>query len=151
MSKDIILGSDTITLNGRNITDLVNGDVVTITYPNNIAESTTGKNGNSIVIKNETGRRAEMTIRTLLGSGDDKYLNGLRKNFEADPASFVLIAGEVVQGAGDGDGNITSVIHTLNAGYVQKRVEGKVNVETDTEQGVAIYNLVFNRANRDIT
>lgn len=149
--SDVILGSDTITINNRNIVDLTDGDIATITYPNNIAESVTGKNGNSIIIKNETGRRAEVTLRILLGSSDDKFLNGLRKSFELDPSSFTLITGEISQGVGDGVGGFVSAIHSLKSGYIQKRVEAKINVEADTEQGIAIYNLVFNNATRDIT
>jgi hypothetical protein len=78
MSESIsLVGSDVLKLNGRIFNDFADGDVAKLTYPNDLANVKTGKNGNSIVSFKNDGRQADFEVRVLLGSSDDKFLNNL--------------------------------------------------------------------------
>ena len=58
---------------------------------------------------------------------------------------------EFIKKLGDGQGNILSDIYVLSGGIFMKQVEGKSNVEGDTEQSVAIYMMKFSNAPRALT
>lgn len=151
MASVALSGADTVTINNRVITDLGDGNVVELTYPNEIASVKTGKNGNSIYGLNETGRQCEVKIRVIRGSSDDKFLNNLLVQQQGNFAAFPLMIGEFIKKLGDGAGNITSDTYVLSGGVFTKQVEGKNNVEGDSEQSVSIYTLKFSNAPRALT
>jgi hypothetical protein len=68
MATVALSGSDTIIINTRIMSDLADGDVAVLEFPNNMAEVKTGKNGNSIYALNESGKNAELTLRVIRGS-----------------------------------------------------------------------------------
>lgn len=144
-------GADTIKINGRILNDLADADAVALTFPNDIAQVKTGKNGNSLYALNETGKQAEMVIRLVRGGADDKFMNNLLAQQQANFAGFVLMVGEFVKRLGDGQGNIASDTYITSGGIFTKFVEGKQNVEGDTEQSVSMYHLKFSNAPRVIT
>lgn len=143
-------GNDTIMFRDRILTDLADGNCVELTFPNEIASVKTGKNGNTIYGLNEMGENAEVKIRIIRGSADDKYLNGQLAAQKNDFAGFTLVDCVFTKKVGDGQGNITNDQYITNGGVFQKRVEAKQNVEGDTEQSVAIYSLKFAKAPRSI-
>lgn len=143
-----ITGDDTLTLFGRVITDIADGDASTIEFPNDLVNMKTGKNGNSIFAKNETGNNAEMTLRVMRGSADDAFLQTQFANMKKDFPSTVLATGQFSKRMGDGQGNVRFDIYTLLGGVIYKGIEGKSNVEGDTDQSVAVYNLRFAAAER---
>ena len=145
-----LTGKDVIKINGRMFNDMIDGDCVVLTYPNDLAVVKTGKDGNSIISFKNDGRQAELSLRVLLGSSDDKFLNNLLALFENDPAAFSMLSGEFSKQVGDGAGNIKSVTYILSAGVFKKKVEGKENADGDTEQAVAVYSMVFTNAPRSI-
>lgn len=145
-----LTGNDSIIIDGLPLVDLANGDVGTLTFPNDITSATTGKNGNSIIAINETGKIAELSIRVLRGSSDDKTLNSKMKTMEADLPSFTLLTGSIVKRIGDGISNVTEDTYALSGGTFSKRVETTSNVEGDTEQGVSIYNIRFTNSSRNL-
>jgi hypothetical protein len=151
MSTVVLTSADTTTINQRIFNDLADGDAVTLTFANNIAELKTGKNGNSIYAQNETGKQCQVKIRVLRGSSDDKFLNRQLVLQEANFSGFVLLIGEFIKKLGDGKGNVASDIYSLSGGIFQKRVEAKTNVEGDTSQAVAEYSLIFSQAPRALT
>lgn len=151
MSEVSMTGSDTISINNRILDDLADGDAVNLTFPNDMAVIKTGKNGNSLYALNESGRQAELTIRVIRGSADDKFLNGLLANQRANFASFVLMNAELIKRIGDGLGDVLSDTYVLSGGIFSKQVEAKSNVEGDTEQSIAIYNLRFANSPRALT
>ena len=59
--------------------------------------------------------------------------------------------GQFVKKIGDGQGNITSDTYVCSGGVFTKQVEGKSNVEGDTEQSTATYTVKFSNAPRAIT
>lgn len=143
-------GSDTIQLNDRVITDLADANCVELTFPNEIANVKTGKNGNSIYGLNETGKQCEVKIRVLRGSSDDKYLNGQMQAQNLDFAGTVLAVGTFVKKIGNGRGKITSDTYVMSGGVYTKQQEAKMNVEGDTEQSVSVYTLKFSNSPRAI-
>lgn len=151
MSTTAMTGKDTIRVNGRNLNDFVDGDTAVLTFPDDLVQGKTGKNGNTIYALQNTGLRAEVVLRVLLGSPDDKFLNDLLALMKNDFPAFALLTGEFIKNVGDGKGNITQSIYTLSGGVFKKGVEVKENASGDTEQSVATYALMFSNAPRSLT
>jgi hypothetical protein len=146
MSTTSLTGKDTIKVNGRILNDFADGDVAKITFPNNLVEVKTGKNGNSIYAYNYTGRQAELELRILRGSSDDKFLNNLLQLFNNDPAAFALLTGEFTKNVGDGVGGVTGITYILSGGAFRKQVDVGENADGGTDQAVAIYQMIFSNA-----
>lgn len=144
-------GADTVQINNRNIVDLGTGDVAVLTFPNNIADVKTGKDGNSIYGLNESGKQADFVLRVLRGSSDDKFLQNLLTQQQLNFAGFILMTGEFVKQIGDGLGNIASDTYIVSGGVFTKPVEAKMNVEGDSQQSIAEYHIKFSNAPRVIT
>lgn len=151
MSTVALTGSDTVMINNQLITDLADGNCVELTFPNDIAQVKTGKNGNAIYGLNESGKQCEMKLRVIRGSDDDKFLNNLLANQANNFAGFPLMIGQFVKQVGDGSGNIAADTYITSGGVFTKRIEAKSNVEGDTEQSVSIYTIKFSNAPRVIT
>lgn len=151
MSKSVSLtGNDVIKINNRIFSDLADADAVTLTFPNDLAVVKTGKNGNAIYAKNETGNQAEVVIRVLRGSSDDKYLNNELNMMKNDFSGYVLLNGEFIKKIGDGQGNITNDTYLCTGGVPSKQVEAKSSAEGDTEQSVSVYTIRFAVCERTI-
>jgi hypothetical protein len=150
MATQSLTGSDTISIDGIPLIDLGDGDVGSLTYPNELVGVKTGKNGNSIFALNETGDQADLVLRVLRGSNDDKTLNSRLVSMKADFAGFVTITGQVIKKVGDGKGNVTNDIYDLSGGVFSKRVETISNVEGNTDQSLAIYNIKFTNSPRSL-
>ena len=150
--KAALSGDDSVVLNDRIFADFCDGDIFTVTFPNDVATLKTGKNGNTIYAFNASGKQADTSVRVQLGSDDDKFLNNLlNKQDEQNFAGTVLLAGQFTKNVGDGHGVITRVVYDLSGGIFLKRVEGKMNVENDTEQSVATYHMRFSKGTRSIS
>ncbi len=148
MAAVALSGSDTISVNNHVFSDLADGNCVELTYPNDIANVKTGKNGNSLYGLNESGRQAEVKMRLLRGSNDDKFMNNLLVQQQNNFAGTVLLIGTFTKKIGDGAGNITSDIYVVSGGVFTKQVEGKMNVEGDTEQSISVYTMKFSNSPR---
>lgn len=151
MGSVAITGNDTFILNGRVITDLADQDHSTLTFPNEIATLKTGKNGNTIYSLNETGNQADIELRVVRGSSDDKFLNALLVNQQSNFAGFILMTSELVKKVGDGLGNITKDTYILSGGIFVNMVDAKSNSEGDTEQSIALYRLRFANSPRALS
>ena len=143
MTTFTITGDDTLTLAGRVLNDLADADNVSVVFPNNRVESKTGKNENTIFARNMTGNNADVTIRVIRGSSDDRFLQGKIATSDKDFAATVLLDGGFVKRLGDGQGNVILDTYTMLGGMNMKRIDAKDNSDGDTEQGVAVYNLRF--------
>lgn len=151
MSTVAMSGSDTLQLNNHIFANLGTGDVAILTYPNEIASVKTGKNGNSVYGLNETGKNAELAIKVIRGSTDDKFLLALLNQQQLNFAGFVLMTGEFVKKIGDGAGKISSDTYIVSGGVFTHIPEAKSNVEGDTEQSEIPYKIKFSNAPRTIT
>lgn len=145
-----LTGNDTLKLRDRVFADFADGDYATLTFPNDIAALKTGKDGNTIYALNETGRQAELVLRVLRGSSDDKFLQNILASQKNDFSGFVTLEGELVKRVGDGQGNITSDTYLLTGGVFTKNVEVKSNAEADTDQSVSVYTIHFGNNSRTL-
>lgn len=144
MASFSLTGDDQLELNvASNLTnDLADGDSIIVTVPNDLVNMAIGKNGNAIYAKDENGRRFELEIRVLRGSGSD---NDLLTKYMATKANFSgasFITGQFVKHFGDGNGNVNAYTYTLGGGMIRKAPEMKSNVNGDTEQSVTVYNII---------
>ena len=148
MTMFALTGSDSITINLRPLSCLADDDVSSISFPNEICTVATGKNRNTVYALNESGNNAEMTLRVLMNSSDDKFLNGLLAAQQADLPSFTLLTGSFTKRVGDGNGKVSYNTYPLQGGVFTKLPDVKDNVNGDKEQAVITYNLKFALAPR---
>lgn len=151
-----LTGKDTIAIGARGLaprilTDLADGDIGVLDFPNNLVEAKTGKNGNTIYVFNATGKIAIFTGRIIRGSADDKYFNAELNRYLQDQPGYTLIDGEFIKRIGDGEGNVTNDVYSMDGGIIQKMPAVKENAEGDTEQAIIIWQIVFANSNRGIT
>lgn len=151
MASVSLSGNDTVSINNRVFADFAEGNIVELTFPNEIANVKTGKNGNSIYGFNATGKQCELKIRLIRGSSDDKFLNNLLTQQQASFATTILMDGQFIKKIGDGKGGVLSDTYVLGGGIFVKQVEGKSNVEGDSEQSVSIYSMKFSNSPRILT
>lgn len=145
-----ITSDDTLTLYDRVFADFAEGDVSSISFPNDLVTAKTGKNKNTIFAKNAPGDNAVLTLRLMRGSSDDEFLQGQISDMERDFVSTILATGEFVKRLGDGDGNVKRDVYTMLGGMIQRKPDGRENVDGDIEQGVVIYTIVFADVRRSI-
>lgn len=145
-----VTSNDTLTLNSRVMVDLSLGDVTAISFPNELVNRKTGKNGNTIFAQNAPGVNADLVLRLARGSSDDQFMQGIIATAPADFPSTVLLAGTFVKRLGDGQGNVISDVYSLNGGVIAKQIEGKENVDGDVSQGEAVYMIKFANAKRNL-
>lgn len=151
MATYTVTSDDTVTLNGHVFVDQASGDVSKITFPNALINMKTGKNGNTVYAQNAAGFNADLELRLLRGSADDQYMEGL---ILAPGVSFPqqqLFNGTFVKNLGDGNGNLLYDTYTLSGGVISKEIDGRENVDGDTEQAVAVYMIKFASAARVIS
>lgn len=151
MATVAMSGADSVQINNTVLTDLADGDCIVLEYPNEIAQVKTGKNGNAIYGLNESGKQANLKIRLIRGSDDDKFMNNLLAQQQANFAGTTLMIGEFVKLVGNGKGNITNDTYIVSGGVFTKQVMAKSNVEGDTAQSVSEYEIRFSNAPRAIT
>lgn len=151
MATVAMSGSDTTIVNNRVLRDLADGECVLLEFPNDIAQVKIGKNGNAIYGLNETGKMAEITLRVIRASSDDKFLQNLLTQQQANFAGFPLMNGEFIKQVGDGQANVSNDTYITGGGVFSKSIPAKSNVEGDTEQSVSIYKIKYASAARVIT
>jgi len=151
MSTVSLTGSDSIIINSRVFADLADGNVAELTFPNEIANVKTGKNGNAIYSLNESGKQAVFKIRLIRGSSDDKYMQGLLALQQNNFAEFPLMIASFIKKLGDGSGNVTSDTYIASGGIFTKQVEAKSNVDGEVDQSVSIYEMKFSNSPRVLT
>lgn len=138
-----LTGQDFVQIDDRILNDLADQDAVTFDPPNDLAAVKSGKNGNLIFALNETGRQMTATLRVLLGSADDKFLNSRLQEMKNNFSSFILLTGIFTKRSGDGLGNISTKVYQASGGVFQRQVPAKTSSEGDTEQSVAVYTIIF--------
>jgi hypothetical protein len=138
---------DILEFDGELLTNFGEGDVAVITYPNELHGMKTGKGGNTIGAHNEMGREAELSLRVIKGSPDDKRLNSKiiawktrSSDFTPSTASFTKIISV--------DGGVANEVTSLKFGLPVKVVETKENTEGDTEQVISVYTFRFGDSDR---
>lgn len=146
-----LLGSDTIKIGERILSDFGSGEVAKISYATELATVKTGKNGNTIFVQNASGFQAMLEVKVIRGSADDKALQSILTSYRSNPTAFVLQNAELAKKIGDGTGVVASDTYVLTGGIPTKQVEVTSNVEGDTEQGLSAYTFVFAVSDRAIS
>lgn len=150
MPNNAITGSDTLTLYDKVLSDLANNTTVSITFPNESTNVSTGKSGNGIIAQNAEGKNAILTVRLLRGSADDRFLLAKQRAADADFASQELASGTFVKRIGDGEGNIKFDHYTLRGGTFSRYQDTMEDVSGDVEQAVIVYTFKFITAVRSV-
>lgn len=155
-----ISGEDTLTLansgfstpTGYTFTGFADGTFVDLQFPNDLTTSKTGKDGNTIIAKNAMGRLAEMTIRVLRGSDDDKEMQSVLSGQIADLTSAGFVTGTYVKTINIGGTNgKKSDTYTLNNGVIHKQPVVMSNADGDVNQSVVIYSVRFGSVDRALS
>lgn len=143
-------GPDTLSINNTLIPDLADGDAIDLKFDTDISNVSRGKNGNSLFAENQKGFIATMVIRVVRGSNSDTFLNSLLSQQSLNYPGFILLFGSYVKKIGDGLSNIITDEYVLSGGTFQKPIDGKTNVEGDTNSDVSVYNMKWSNAPRSI-
>jgi hypothetical protein len=147
---DAYTGQDIIKFDDRILRDFANGDVAIITYPNELHGMVDGKDGNAMAAHNEQGNIAELQLRVIKGSPDDKYLNSKVIAWKNHSSSFSPSNAELTK-AIMVDNGLTNEITTLNFVIPSNNVETKTNTDGDTEQVVSVYRFRAGRSQRALS
>lgn len=150
MSSVSLTGSDVVVLDGRVLHDTADADFVVLEFENDLANAKVSKDGNTIFALNQTGNLVKATLRVLLGSADDVVLNSRLQQMKNDFSGFTLLVGSFTKRVGDGAGNVKSVVYNLANGIFKRMPSAKSNAEGDTEQSVAVYEVLFYNQSRSV-
>ncbi len=150
MSTFTITGNDTLTLNDHVFNDLSNDDVVAISFPNELVNMSTGKNGNTLIALNPKGFNASCTIKCQRASNDDQFLNAILAAMANDLPSTTLLSGTFVKRLGNSLGVVLSDTYTLSGGVIKKIPDAKDNEGGDVTQAEVTYTIQFANAGRGI-
>ena len=147
-----LCGDDTITLNGHNLINFANDTVAQLTFNSSVSTMTIGKSGSAIVATNEQGKSAELTVRIMRGSDDDKFLNAAFITQKKDLVNADLINGTIVRHIGQGisGGSVARETTVLTGGIFTKQPDNQINISGDAEQGVVTYTLQFATGERTL-
>lgn len=150
MTTYALTGNDTFILNDRVFQDFADGSTITITFPNEKVGSSTGKNNNTVFATNMQGKNVQVELRVVAGSKDDAYLNGLSITQDRDLPTFTLMNGSFTKRVGDGQGKVKFINYVLLGGVFRQGVDTNENLQGETEQGLAIYRMLFAQGERGI-
>lgn len=143
MATLVLTGQDTIIVNDEVVTGLATGTVGQVTLENDIAASQTGKDGNSIIAYNASGKQATLELHIIRGCHDDKRFNDLFNQQKTGITNFVTLTGAVIKQLGDGKGNIEHDTTSLVDGFFLRGPDVQSNVEGDIAQAEVIWKFRF--------
>ena len=138
-----LTGDDVVTLNGRVFHDFANGDVIKLEFDDDLVKVQASKDGNIIYGLNTSGNMSKLTLRLLVGSSDDRYINSLLASQLSDLSTFILIVGSFVKRVGDGQGNVTNVIYNTLGGVVSRYPTAKTNTTGEADQSIVEWMIHF--------
>jgi hypothetical protein len=78
--------STTLTMNGFAITDFIEGDFITMSFPNPLTSRSNGANDAVNINEHVAGRVCDMTINVIRNSKSDELLKGFKN--QSPPAVF---------------------------------------------------------------
>lgn len=137
------------------ITSFADGDYARVTFPNDIMNFTIGKNRNMLAAYNAMGTLAELELRLLRGSREDKFLQDSFPSFASDSLSFNFIFAKIIKNLGvSNEGATASTIeetYTLSNGVISKAPEIVSNVSGSTDQGVVVWQVRFAEFTRTVS
>ena len=140
----------------RTITSFADGDYARVTFPNDIMNFTIGKNRNILAAYNAMGTLAELELRLLRGSKEDKFLQDQFPTFASETLNFNFLFAKVIKDLGTSIGGSAGVVrieetYTLNNGIISKAPEIVSNVSGSTDQGVVVWQVRFAEFTRTVS
>lgn len=151
MATDTLVGRDTIIIDGRTITDVGYGDVVSIDMPNSFCTLETGKDGNTVFVFIEGGRQINVKVRVLVGREDDQWLNSKFEQMKNDFIHHNLFTMSLAKQVGDGQGQVITTRWQLEGGVFTTPPSTKYNVSGDGEQAIQEYSFSFARGTKQFS
>lgn len=121
------------------LSDFADGDIGHLTFPNEINAFEIGKDGNAILAFDERGTKAELMLRILRGSNDDRRLLSYLQQYMALKQAFVLLEAQVTKNVGNGKGIVHQVSYDLTGVHPTGFPEVVVNVAGGIEQAVSVW------------
>lgn len=136
------------------IESFADGDYARVTFPNDIMNFTIGKNRNMLAAYNALGNLAELELRLLRGSTEDKFLNENFPRFSTDAPDFNFLKVIIQKDLGvvdkSGEKQKIEEKYTLNNGIISKAPEIISNVSGSTDQGVVVWQIRFAEFKREV-
>ncbi len=125
------------------LSDFADGTVADLQAPNELSQTTTGYNGNSLGAHNEPGRQRECTLRVVKGSRDDKRLRTNYNLWKNRDLRFKPLTMSFTKNIAHGDGTLTKDTTDCFFGLPAGQPPKTMNVAGDTEQVVSVFMLRF--------
>ena len=150
MGAFALTGSPVFQINQRPFSDFADGDCVVVDFPQDLGKVKTAKNGNVIAALDNQGFLMDLTVRLLLGGGDDRFLNSIWATFLNDPATYIPMTGYFVHRVGDSTGAVHNVIYQASVGVPKAIPKAKLSSDGDFEQAVSVWFVHFGFANRTV-
>lgn len=139
----ILIGKDNFTLdNIVAANSLANGDVITIAPDGALNNKMITYGGQQVIAEDRNGLAHTLTIRPLVASELDKYLQMKYAEYKADSPSYVAMNGTATRRLGDGAGNVVNDDFALSEmTFATAPTNATINTEGDVEQAVREYTI----------
>lgn len=132
------------------LSDFANQTVATLAAPNELSQTSTGYNGNSLGAHNEPGRQRECTLRLVKASGDDKRLNKNYNLWKNRDLRFKPLKMSFTKNVAHSDGSVTADTVECFFGLPAGQPEQTNDVEGNTDQVVSVYMIRFGNSERSM-
>ena len=132
------------------LSDFADGTVAQLSAPNELSQTSTGWNGNSLGAHNEPGRQRECTLRLVKASGDDKRLNENYNLWKNRDMRFKPLQATFTKNVGHNDGSITKGTVECFFGLPAGQPEQVTDVAGSTDQVVSVYMIRFGNSERSM-
>ena len=151
---DSYTAQDIITCEDRDgewiLSDFADNTVATLTAPNELSQTSTGYNGNSLGAHNEPGRQRECTLRIVKGSGDDKRLNKNYNLWKNRDLRFKPLQMRFTKNVAHNDGSVTQDTVECYFGLPAVQPDQTQDVAGNTDQVVSVYMIRFGNSERSM-
>lgn len=151
---DSYTAQDIITCEDRDgewiLSDFADNTVATLTAPNELSQTSTGYNGNSLGAHNEPGRQRECTLRIVKGSSDDKRLNKNYNLWKNRDLRFKPLQMRFTKNVAHNDGSVTQDTVECYFGLPAGQPEQTQDVAGNTDQVVSVYMIRFGNSERSM-
>jgi len=151
MSISAVTSKDVLNINGRQMRNFADGDVIKLDPTEPLTNVTTGKDQNSIYAYNYKGKNMKLEFRLIIGSADDQYMVALLQQYNRNAASFSLLPMEYDKNIGDGQGNITQTVYLGTGMTFEYQPSIAENASGETSQAVHVWKMIIADVNISIT
>lgn len=132
------------------LSDFADGTVAQLSAPNELSQTSTGWNGNSLGAHNEPGRQRECVLRLVKAAGDDKRLNENYNLWKNRDMRFIPLQMTFTKNVGHNDGSITKDTVECFFGLPAGQPEQINDVAGNTDQVVSQYMIRFGNSERSM-